>query len=246
MNHDSLLVLSDTVVHPSNYEQITSNKQRATTMAYRETSKIRERKQATHSTIVSHALAMLNEVGFSGLQMAALANRCGLATGTLYRYFPSKEDLCTVLFAHATDIEIAQVEQHLSSTTDTASERIAAALSTFAKRALRAPITAWALIAEPVAPAVIAARLHYRERYAQLFANAIEQGVATGELPAQDSSLSSRALVGAIAEALIGPLAKTEQLDAHAAVQTSVAFCMQAISARPWPSAHLASSITHK
>ena len=46
---------------------------------------------------------------------------------------------------------------------------IAAALRTFAERALRAPTMAWALIAEPVDPTVDQARLDYRQRYARLF-----------------------------------------------------------------------------
>ena len=70
-------------------------------MAYRETTQIRQRKQATQENILSNALTLLNEVGFSGLQMASLAKRCNLATGTLYRYFANKEALCTAVFEHA-------------------------------------------------------------------------------------------------------------------------------------------------
>ncbi|WP_404407633.1 TetR/AcrR family transcriptional regulator [Pseudidiomarina marina] len=205
-------------------------------MAYRETSRVRERKQATRTNILTNALALLNEVGFGGLQMATLAQRCSVATGTLYRYFPSKEDLCTAVFEHATEIEIAQVQQHLEApetSTDglTAADRIADALTTFAKRALRAPVTAWALIAEPVEPAVVAARLRYRERYAGLFAQAIQQGIRDKTLPPQDCALSSRALVGAIAEALIGPLAHKSEFDPNQAITNSVRFCLQAITA---------------
>ena len=40
-------------------------------------------------------------------------------------------------------------------------------LATFARRALRNPRLAWALIAEPVDPLVDAERLAYRERYAR-------------------------------------------------------------------------------
>lgn len=200
-------------------------------MAYRETLRVRERKQATRSKILNTALVLLSEVGFGGLQMATLAQRSSLATGTLYRYFPSKQELCTAVFEHATEIEVAQVQHHLEAHHLNAAERIASALSAFAKRALRAPITAWALIAEPVEPAVVAARLRYRERYAGLFAQAIEQGIQDNTLPAQNSALSSRALVGAIAEALIGPLAHNADLDPDQAITASVRFCLQAITA---------------
>lgn len=204
-------------------------------MAYRETLRVRERKLATRKNILTNALILLNEVGFAGLQMATLAQRSTIATGTLYRYFPSKEDLCTAVFEHATEIEVAQVQQHLETAELSAAERIAAALTAFAKRALRAPITAWALIAEPVEPAVVAARLRYRERYAGLFAQAIEQGIRENTLPPQDSALSSRALVGAIAEALVGPLAHKTEFDPNQAITDSVRFCLQAITANKYP-----------
>lgn len=203
-------------------------------MAYRETTQIRQRKQATQEKILGNALSLLNEAGFVGLQMASLAKRCNLATGTLYRYFSNKETLCTAVFEHATNIEISQVQQQLTASEAPAPERIAKALTTFAKRALRAPVTAWALIAEPVEPTVVAARLKYRERYADLFAQAIEQGINEQSLPPQNSALSSRALVGAIAEALIGPLAHRNELEPTMAIDASVRFCLQAITARPY------------
>ena len=203
-------------------------------MAYRETTRMQQRKQATRETIVVQALKLLDERGFAGIQMVVLAQRANLATGTLYRYFGSKELLCETLFKQATQIEIQQVQEQLQHEQTNASERIAAALTTFAKRALRAPTTAWALIAEPVEPIVVAARLKYRERYAQLFEQAIEQGMADGSLPQQNSALASRALVGAIAEALIGPLAQQAQQDQQQSISDSVRFCLQAITARTW------------
>ncbi|MCK7458424.1 TetR/AcrR family transcriptional regulator [Idiomarina aminovorans] len=203
-------------------------------MAYRETARMQQRKQATRDTIVVQALKLLDERGFAGIQMVVLAQRANLATGTLYRYFGSKEQLCETLFKQATQIEIQQVQEQLQHEQANASERIAAALTTFAKRALRAPTTAWALIAEPVEPIVVAARLKYRERYAQLFEQAIELGIADGSLPQQNSALASRALVGAIAEALIGPLAQQAQQNEQQSISDSVRFCLQAITARTW------------
>ena len=47
----------------------------------------------------------------------------------------------------------------------------------------------------------------FRRAYAEAFAGFIARGIATGELPAQDVEVSAAALVGAIGEALVGPLA---------------------------------------
>ena len=90
-----------------------------------------------------------------------------------------------------------------------APQRIAAAVETFARRALRGRRLAWALIAEPVDPAVEAERLVFRRAYRDAFAEVIADGVAAGELPDQDPATSAAALVGAIGEALVGPVSPT-------------------------------------
>ena len=79
-------------------------------------------------------------------------------------------------------------------------------LGTFAERALRNPRLAWALIAEPVDPLVDAERLAYRERYAEVIAEALRTGIEAGQLPGQNVELTAAALVGGCGEALVGPL----------------------------------------
>ena len=53
------------------------------------------------------------------------------------------------------------------------SERLAAWVHAFVHRALAEPVRAYALIAEPVDPAVEAERLTFRRAYADLFARAL-------------------------------------------------------------------------
>ena len=68
---------------------------------------------------------------------------------------------------------------------------------------------AWALLAEPVDPAVEAERLHFRHSYRDVIAEIVAEGVATGELPVQDPEATAAALVGAIGESMLGPLSPT-------------------------------------
>ncbi|MEP4522751.1 MAG: hypothetical protein ABJ005_02005, partial [Alloalcanivorax venustensis] len=110
-----------------------------------------------------------------------------------------------------------------------ASARLERALRLFARRALAAPRLAWALIAEPVEPEVDAERLRYRAAYAALYQRVLDQGVADGELPPQPTALAAAALVGAIAEALVGPLAAPLN-DARLADHLA-AFCLRAVGA---------------
>src|SRR5918992_752849 len=88
----------------------------------------------------------------------------------------------------------------------TATERIAAAVEAFCRRALAGPVLAYAQIAEPVDPAVESERLRLRRGYRDAFARVLDDGVAAGELRPHDSATIASALVGGLAEALLGPL----------------------------------------
>jgi len=202
-------------------------------MAYRETARIRQRKSATRARVLDSALGLIAGHGFRATSMARLARQAGVATGTLYRYFPSRRDLFAQVFRRASASEVEQVRQALSTTPGAAPARIERALRGFAQRALKAPQLAWSLIAEPVDPEVEQARLEYRRAYAGHFAKAIEAGVREGSIPAQSAELSSTAMVGAMAEALVGPLAPGRgagQTGEHQhIVEAVLRFCLQGI-----------------
>jgi hypothetical protein len=89
----------------------------------------------------------------------------------------------------------------------TPAERAAAVVETFAGRALKAPRLAYALLAEPVDPGVEQLRLEYRAQFREVVAAVVAEGVRAGELPPQNATVVASAMVGAIAEALVGPLA---------------------------------------
>ena len=93
--------------------------------------------------------------------------------------------------------------------TGPAPERIAAGVEAFARRALAGRRLAWALLAEPVDPAVEAERLHFRHSYRDLMAEVIAEGIEAGELPPQDVEVTAAALIGAIGETMLGPLSPT-------------------------------------
>ncbi len=84
--------------------------------------------------------------------------------------------------------------------------RFDAVVRTYATRALASRRLAWALVYEPLDGAVDAERLAYRRAYRDAMAALIHQGIQSGELPPQEASLSAAAVVGVIAETLVGPL----------------------------------------
>src|SRR4051812_15329977 len=134
-------------------------------MAYRPTERTEQRKAETRERIVAAALDQLAEGGYASATVQAVAARAGGATGSLYRHFPSKSDLFAEVFRRASQREVDVFAEATVDDGRSAAERVAAATEAFARRALAAPTRAYALIAEPVDPAVEAERLIFRRGY---------------------------------------------------------------------------------
>jgi AcrR family transcriptional regulator len=162
----------------------------------------------TRERLLLSARELIEEGGYGAATVIAIAERAGLAAGTLYRHFASKEELFVEVFRSVCDREVRAMQIAAEKMPDDAThvDRLETVLATFAERALRRPRLAWALIAEPVDPLVDAERLAYRERYSAMTAQALRAGIAAGELPDQNVELTAAALVGGCGEALVGPL----------------------------------------
>ena len=111
-------------------------------------------------------------------------------------------------------------------------ERLATAVEAFARRALAGPVLAYAQMAEPVDARVDEERLRLRRGYRDVFAGLLREGIASGELPAQDVDTTAAGLTGAIGEALVGPLHARAGRRNEALVASLVQFCLVAIHTR--------------
>ena len=196
-------------------------------MPYRSTDRTRARAADARERILRAAHDQLAEGGYASASVARVAARAGVATGTVYRHFPSKGDLLAEVFRRASQREVDAVGA-AADAGGSAAERLAAAVEAFVRRALAEPARAYALIAEPVDPAVEAERLVFRRAYADRFAGTLRDGVATGELEPMDVDLVAAALVGALGEALVGPLNRRDHGD-DALVAQLQSFCLSAI-----------------
>ena len=201
-----------------------------TSVAYRRTAAVQERIDATRTRLVDAAHDLVAAQGYAGCSIAAVAERAEVATGTVYRHFPDKGSLFAEVFRAATQREVDAVAA-AAAIPGPIAERAARAVETFAHRALAGPRLAYALIAEPVDPRVEAERLVYRRAWRTLFAALVAEGVARDELPAQDPETTAAALVGAMAEALVVPLAEGDA-PPHVVPQLT-AFVLRALGATP-------------
>ncbi|WP_216916008.1 TetR/AcrR family transcriptional regulator [Nocardia noduli] len=197
-------------------------------MVYRRTPAVQARLDAQGALIVQAATRVLSRSGFAGLSMASVAAEAGVATGTVYKHYDGKAALVTAVFRTVVAREVAAVSAAAAS--GSAVERVTAAVETFAGRALKNPKLAYVLLAEPVDPAVDTERLLFRHAFAEAFESAVAEGVARGELSAQDPRTSAAALVGAIGEVLVGPLVAAPH--GETVVPELVSFAVRALGVR--------------
>jgi AcrR family transcriptional regulator len=196
-------------------------------MAYRRTEQVQARLDAQRARIIDAATDLLSERGYAGCSMVAVSTRAGVASGTVYNHFAGKSDLVAEVFRTVVSREVAAVRASVRPL-DSAAERTVALVETFASRALKAPRLAYALLAEPVDPVVDALRLEFRVAFRDIAAESITLGVSSGELAPQNAAVVAAALVGAIGEALVGPLAGTAD---PSTIPTLVTFALRALGA---------------
>jgi AcrR family transcriptional regulator len=158
------------------------------------------------AAILDAAVELVAEQGYAGCSMAAVAARAGIATGSVYKHFPSKTDLVVELFRRVCGHEVDAVVEAAAQPGDHV-RRIVAVMETFTSRALKSPRLAYALLVEPVDPAVDAERLVFRRAFRDIAAERIADAVAAGVLPPQNPEITAAALIGALGEILVGPLA---------------------------------------
>ncbi len=207
-------------------------------MAYRETTAIRERKRQMRERLLRAARELVARGGYGAARVNAVARRAGVATGTVYRYFPSKAELFAHVFRVASQHELDAFAAAASGN-EPASMRLRRAISVFTRRALRGSRLAWALIAEPVDPRVEQERLVFRQAYAACWERLLREGIAAGDFAPQDARISAAAMVGAMSEVLVGPLSRELKQagtpaagtsDEQALVEQMIRFCLAAVS----------------
>jgi AcrR family transcriptional regulator len=175
-------------------------------MPYRRSERVVQKIASRHAAIIAATGALAAEGGMASVQIAPVAERAGIAAGTVYRYFPSKIDLIAALVAAKSEAEIAAVDRAADVAPGPLSA-LAAAIAVFAARAVANRRLAFALMAEPVEPDLASLRARYRAAVAAALERRIGRAIESGHLPEQDAALAAASLVGGLIEGLVGPLA---------------------------------------
>jgi AcrR family transcriptional regulator len=198
-------------------------------MAYRRTENVVRRLAARHDAIIAAAGALAAEAGINAVQIGPVSQRAGVATGTVYRYFPSKTELVAALVASVSARELGAMRRAADAAPGPLSA-LAAAITTFAARALANPRLAFALIAEQADGAADEARLAFRKALSVELGKRLTVAMNGGHLPDQDVAIAAPALLGAMIESLVGPQAvPTGEKTARDAVQAITLFALRAV-----------------
>src|SRR5258708_29499632 len=116
-------------------------------MASRRTERETARLAARYEAIIESARALASESGLGAVQVVPVAERAGIAAGTVYRYFPSKDDLVAAVVSATAEREVAAIRAAAAAAPGTLSA-LAAAVVAFASGTMRMRRLAFAMLAE--------------------------------------------------------------------------------------------------
>lgn len=199
-------------------------------MVYRQTENVTKRLADKRARILKAARDLVAEGGWAAAQVDNVAEKAGVATGTVYRHWTAKAELCAEIVATVSAREV-EIVKAVADADGSPVEKLEAAIRTFASRALRGRRLAYALIAEPVDPEVEMVRLDYRAKLAHGFERILREGIMRGAFPRLDPAVAAACIVGAFMEALVGPLAPAKGTGARAdrhLIDQITAFCLRA------------------
>jgi AcrR family transcriptional regulator len=156
--------------------------------------------------ILRAARGVVMDGGFQELQMNAVAAAADVAVGTIYRYFPSRAELCAAIVSTVSQREV-DVLSGIAVAEGEPSQKVRDAVRAFVLRAVRGKRLAYGLIFEPIDPEVESTRLRYRRAVARVFEAIIREGITADEFRKVDVEVAATCLVGAFMEGLISVLA---------------------------------------
>ncbi|MFO1069571.1 MAG: TetR/AcrR family transcriptional regulator [Geminicoccaceae bacterium] len=143
------------------------------------------RKEARPREIVDAALDIFTETGFAAARLDDVAARAGVSKGTLYLYFPSKEELFKAVVRTAVLPNIARAERLAARHAGPQAELLRTMVELAARRALRSRLGGIPkLMLSEAGKFPDLARFYLEEvilRGVRLLGGAVRRGIASGE-----------------------------------------------------------------
>lgn len=202
-------------------------------MSYKRSTLMQERMEQNRKIILQSARDLIAQGGFKDAQIQAIAERAGVSSGLVYRYFENKSQVLIEVLSDAITHEIGILFSIAKSELDPV-QKLDKAVRTFVKRAMNRPQLAYSLMFEPVDPELEHERFRSKERIKQSITQILDEGKQQGVFHFRDLNTAAQCVVATMTYVVVEPLNPSQKVDFDEEyrdnfVQQISEFCVKAI-----------------
>jgi len=203
-------------------------------MSYKRSSLMQERMEQNRQAILQSARELIAQGGIKDAQIQAIAERAGVSSGLVYRYFDNKSQVLIEVLSEAIQHEVKILNHIAESDELTSKQKLDKAVTTFVKRAMNSPQLAYSLMFEPVDAELEHERFRSKQLIKQSMKEILAAGKINGEFGFEDLNTAALCVVGAMTFVVIEPLNPSrgvmfEQNHKDYFVKQIAEFCVNAV-----------------
>ena len=166
---------------------------------------MQERMEQNRMAILDSARELIAHGGFKEASIQAIAERAGVSTGLVYRYFENKSQILIEVLSAAIRREV-EILDHIAKSDLSAKQKLQKSVTTFVKRAMNSPQLAYSLMFEPVDPEMEHERFRSKQLIKQSIKEILAEGKVNGEFDFEDLNTAALGVVGSMTFVVIEPL----------------------------------------
>lgn len=174
-------------------------------MSYKRSSLMQERMEQNRQAILQSARELIAQGGIKDAQIQAIAERAGVSSGLVYRYFDNKSQVLIEVLSEAIQHEV-KILNHIAESELSSKQKLNKAVTTFVKRAMNSPQLAYSLMFEPVDAELEHERFRSKQLIKQSMKEILAAGKINGEFGFEDLNTAALCVVGAMTFVVIEPL----------------------------------------
>ena len=174
-------------------------------MSYKRSSLMQERMEQNREAILQSARELIAQGGIKDAQIQAIAERAGVSSGLVYRYFDNKSQVLIEVLSEAIQHEV-KILNHIAESELSSKQKLDKAVTTFVKRAMNSPQLAYSLMFEPVDTELEHERFRSKQLIKQSMKEILAAGKINGEFGFEDLNTAALCVVGAMTFVVIEPL----------------------------------------
>ena len=166
---------------------------------------MQERMEQNREAILQSARELIAQGGIKDAQIQAIAERAGVSSGLVYRYFDNKSQVLIEVLSEAIQHEV-KILNHIAESELSSKQKLDKAVTTFVKRAMNSPQLAYSLMFEPVDAELEHERFRSKQLIKQSIKEILAAGKINGEFGFEDLNTAALCVVGAMTFVVIEPL----------------------------------------